>query len=188
MKKKLILVIFLIFILCSGCTKYEELNSLSLISSITIEKNNNIYKVTMQEIIPTKKENGVDYNYKYRTGNSKNIESAFNNIINHSPKKIYLKKTQNIIISNKNKKEIIVEFRKYIKKKKKEFNKETSIVIAENNLHKVLKVNSDYMYIDSVLKNKKLLLKDLSNKEKIKIPILKIKNKELIFTKYYYLH
>ena len=43
------------------------------------------------------------------------------------------------------------------------------------------------MYIDSVLKNKKILLKDLSNKDKIKVPILKIKNKELIFDDYYYL-
>ncbi len=185
MKKIIYLIISII--LCTACTKYEELNSLSIISNITIEKNENTYKVTMQEIIPTKKENGVNYNYKYRTGNSKNLEKAFNNIINHSPKKIYLKKVQNIIISNKNKKEVVIELRNYARKKK-EFNKETSIVIAENDLHKVLKVNSDYMYIDSVLKSKKLLLKDLSNKEKVKIPILKIKNKELIFTKYYYLH
>ena len=93
---------------------------------------------------------------------------------------------QNIIISNDQKKEIIKEFQDYYQKQK-EINKEGSIVIAKNKLHEVLKVNSDYMYIDSVLKNKKILLKELSNKEKIKVPILKIKNKELIFDEYYYL-
>lgn len=179
-------IIFLILgiLLCTACTKYEELNSLSIISNITIEKNENNYEIIMQEIIPTKKENGVNYTYKYRRSNAKELEWAFGNIINHSPKKIYLKKVQNIIISNQNKKEIITELKKYLKKNKN-LNKETSIVIAKNNLHKVLKVNSDYMYIDSVLKNKKLLLKNLSNKKGRKIPILKIKNKELIFSKYY---
>lgn len=186
MKKKFIFITFLCLLLCSGCTKYEELNSLSIISNITIEKEQDTYKVVMQEIIPTKKDNGVSYTYKYRRGSSKSLETAFKNIINHSPKKIYLKKVQNIIISNDQKKEIIKEFQDYYQKQK-ELNKEGSIVIAKNKLHEVLKVNSDYMYIDSVLKNKKILLKDLSNKDKIKVPILKIKNKELIFDDYYYL-
>lgn len=181
-----ILIIIGSVLLLVGCTKYEELNSLSIISNITISKDGDTYKVVMQEIIPSKAENGVKYNYKYRRGNSKNLETAFKNIINHSPKKIYLKKVQNIIIDDENKKEIVKEFKKYYQKNK-EFNKETSIVIALNDLEKVLKVNSDYMYIDSVLKNKKVLLKDISNTEKLKIPILKINNKELIFVKYYYL-
>jgi len=183
--RKVLSIIIIIF-LCVGCTKYEELNSLSIISNITIDKDKDTYKVVMQEIIPSKKENGVSYNYKYRRGNAKKLDTAFKNIINHSPKKIYLKKVQNIIIGNKNKNEIIKELRKYLKNNK-EFKGETSVVIAQNDLGNVLKVNSDYMYIDSVLKNKKVLLKDISSTEKLKVPILKINNKELIFVKYYYL-
>lgn len=181
--KKYLLVIIIIFLSCS-CTSYEELNSLSIISNITIEKKDNLYKVVMQEIIPTKKENGVDYVYKYRTGTSKELEKAIKNITNHSPKKVYLLKVQNIIIGENDKDDIIKEFLKYYQKNKS-INKECSLVIAQNDLSKIIKVNSDYKYIDSVLKNRKQLLKDLVKKKKIKVPVLKINNKELIFQKYY---
>ena len=43
MKKIIYLIISII--LCTACTKYEELNSLSIISNITIEKNENTYNI-----------------------------------------------------------------------------------------------------------------------------------------------
>ena len=89
---KKVLSILFICLLCCSCSQYEELNSLSIISNITIEKEKDMYNVVMQEIIPTKKENGVDYIYKYRNSSSKNMEKAIKNITNHSPKKIYLLK------------------------------------------------------------------------------------------------
>lgn len=183
--KKLI-IILLILLTTTSCTKYIELNTLSIISNITISIEQDKYKVVMQEIIPKKADNKVDYTYKYRTSSSKNLKTAIKNITNHSPKTIYLNKVQNIIISNKNKEKIIKSFYNYYKKNK-QFNKEASLVITKNDLTKVLKVNSNYEYIDSVLKEKKKLLKDLSSKKKSKIPILKISSKELIFVKYYYL-
>ena len=93
---------------------------------------------------------------------------------------------QNIIISNTNSNEIINSFIKYAKEEKT-FNKDLSIVIAKNDLDKILKVNSDYRYIDSILKTKKTTLKGIIKKKKIKVPIIKIYNKELIFYKYNYL-
>lgn len=185
MKKKLFLTC-LFLLCCTGCMGYEELNSLSIISNITIEKKDQEYQVIMQEIIPTKKDNGVDYVYKYRRSSSKKLESAIKKITNHSPKKIYLNKVQNVIIGESGKKEIIESFLAYYKKNKN-FNKDCSLVIAQNDLYKVLKVNSDYQYIDSVLKDKKRLLKNLSraSQKTIKIPILKIDHQELIFVKYY---
>lgn len=185
MKKRLFLICF-VLLFCTGCMGYEELNSLSIISNITIEKEEGKYQVIMQEIIPTKKDNGVDYVYKYRRSSSKNLESAIKKITNHSPKTIYLKKVQNVIIGENEKKEIIQDFLKYYKKNK-DFNKLCSLVIAQNDLYKVLKVNSDYQYIDSVLKDKKRLLKDLSraHNQKIRIPILRIDQEELIFVRYY---
>ena len=182
MRLKKILVILLI-IFCTGCMKYEELNSLSIISSITISKEDNKYNVTMQEIIPTKKEDGVSYIYKYRQSSNENLEKAFKKITNHSPKTIYLNKVQNVIVTEKDKDDIIKNFIKYYNNKKS-FNKYASLVIAKNDLDKVLKVNSNYKYIDSILKNKKRLLKDIKDDKKIKIPVIKISNKELIFTKY----
>lgn len=183
MKLKTTLIILLI-IICTGCIKYKELNSLSIISSITISKDDKKYNVTMQEIIPTKKEDGVSYIYKYRQSSNENLEKAFKKITNHSPKTIYLNKVQNVIITENNKDEIIKEFIEYYKKQKS-FNKNTSLVIAKNDLKKVLKVNSNYQYIDSILKDKKIKLIDIKDKKKIKVPAIKISNKELIFTKYY---
>ncbi len=183
MKKRIILIILLI-IFCSGCMKYEELNSLSIISNITISKSNNNYNVVMQEIIPTKKEDGVSYIYKYRQSSDENLEKSIKKITNHSPKNIYLNKVQNVIIDIEDKDQIINEFLRYYKKNKN-FNKYCSIVLAKKDLGKILKVNSDYKYIDSILKDKKRLLKDISNQKKVKIPAIKISNKELIFTKYY---
>ena len=183
MKKIYLLVIILLLV---GCTKYEELNDLAIISNITISKINNEYNIVMQEIKPKNSDNKIDYNYKYRRSNSKELKKAFKNIINHSPKKIYLNKVQNIIISNTNSNEIINSFIKYAKEEKT-FNKDLSIVIAKNDLDKILKVNSDYRYIDSILKNKKTTLKGIIKKKKIKVPIIKIYNKELIFYKYNYL-
>ncbi len=183
---KKVLSILFICLLCCSCSQYEELNSLSIISNITIEKEKDMYNVVMQEIIPTKKENGVDYIYKYRNSSSKDLEKAIKNITNHSPKKIYLLKVQNVIIGGENKDEIIKDFIKYYKNSKN-FNKDCSVVIAKNKLKKVLKVNSDYKYIDSILKNKKQTIKNISKKKKIKVPVLKINNQELIFQEYYYL-
>lgn len=180
--KKALLVLLIIF--CTGCIKYKELNSLSIISSITISKNDNKYNVTMQEIIPTKKEDGVSYIYKYRQSSNENLEKAFKKITNHSPKTIYLNKVQNVIVTENNKDEIIKEFIKYYKKQKS-FNKNTSLVITKNDLKKVLKVNSNYQYIDSILKDKKIKLINIKDKKKIKVPTIKISNKELIFTRYY---
>ncbi len=184
MKKKLILFITTLFLL-TGCMKYEELNSLSIISNITISIKEGKYNISMQEIIPSKKEDGISYTYKYRQSNAKNLEDAIKKITNHSPKTIYLKKVQNIIISSTNKEKITKEFIEYYKKNKNKINKHCSLVIAKNDLTKIVKVNSDYKYIDSILKKKKILLKDTNKKEKIKVPEIKISNKELIFTRYY---
>lgn len=181
MKKIILILTFLLLI--PACTHYEELNSLSIISNISIEKDESAYKVTLQEIIPSNKDKSIDYDYIYRTSSNNNLEKAFKNIINHSPKKIYLRKVQNIIIGNKNKKDSINEFLKYYKKLN--INKDSNIVITKNSIKKTLKINNDYKYIDSVLKNRKTTLRDIERHKKRKVPIIKINNKELIFLKYY---
>ena len=190
--RKILYLIGLVFtslLLCS-CSKYEELNNLAIISNITISYKDNNYIVTMQEIIPQKGQNKVDYDYKYRTGSDEKLSKAFSNIIDHSPKKIYLRRVQNIIIEYDNKDKILKEFLGYVIKENNISN-EASLVVTKNDLSKFLKVNSDYKYIDSVIKNKKRILFTVKNlykkKRKIKLPLLKINDKEIIFSKYVYL-
>ncbi|MBP3841100.1 MAG: hypothetical protein IK997_03115 [Bacilli bacterium] len=186
---KLLLVLVLI-IFSSSCSRYEELNNLSIISNIEIKYSNKKYIVIMQEIIPKKNDNSFKYDYSYRSGIGNSISSAFSGIIDHSPKKIYLKNVQNIIIEKKNYKKIINKFIKY-QLKNENISKNSSIIVSTNSLKNIMKINNDYKYIDSILKEKKITLKyifrDYKKNKRIKIPLLKIKNDEFLFKKYIYL-
>lgn len=190
MKYIKLLLIIPFLILVSSCSRYEELDDLSIISNIEIKYKNNKFVVVMQEIIPKQNDNSFKYDYSYRTGSGKSINKAFSSIIDHSPKRIYLKKIQNIVIKKSHKKEIIKELIKY-QVDNKNISKNSSVVISNNSLKSIMKINNDYKYIDSVLKDKKVLLKDVLHNNKknkrIKIPLLNIKNNELILKKYTYL-
>lgn len=189
MKKHFIILIILISFI-TGCSKYRELNHLSIISTITIDYKDGEYHLTLQEILPEKGENKVDYNYKYHESTSPNLSKAFNNIIGNSPKDIYLEKVQNVIISEKEKDKITKEFFKYLKKEKN-INPNSNYIISKGNLKKVLKISNDYNYLSSILKSKKQNLlqleKKIKKKQKLKVPVIKIDNKEILFVKYNYL-
>lgn len=188
MKKILLIITLLITI--TGCSKYRELNELSIISTITIAYEDNEYHLVLQEILPEKGENKVDYNYKYHESKSKSLDKAFNNIIGNSPKYIYLEKVQNVIIAEDEKEKITKTFFKYLKKNK-DINPESNYIISKNSLKKVLEISNDYNYLSSILKKNKQTLKDLQKKikkkQKLKIPVIKIDNKEILFVKYNYL-
>lgn len=187
---KKILLLLTIIITITGCSKYKELNELSIISAITISYEKNEYHLILQEILPEKGENKVDYNYKYHESKSKNLNTAFKNIIGNSPKYIYLEKVQNIIIDNKEKEKISKAFFEYLKTNKN-INKDANYIISKNSLKKVLKISNDYNYLTSILKKKKQTLKKLEKKikkkQKLKVPVIKIDNKEILFVKYNYL-
>lgn len=188
MKKLLLLICILITL--TGCSKYRELNELSIISTITISYGDGEYHLVLQEILPEKGENKVDYNYKYHESKSKSLDKAFNNIIGNSPKYIYLEKVQNVIISNKEKDEISKAFFSYLKKNKN-INNESNFIISKNDLKKVLEISNDYNYLSSILKAKKKTLlqlqKAIKKNKKLKVPVIKIDNKEILFVKYNYL-
>ncbi len=191
MRKNMLFLIIIIVLLASSCSRYEELNNLSIISNIEIKYQDKKYVVIMQEVTPKKNDNNLSYVYTYRTGRSKNLKKAFDNIIDHSPKKIYLKKVQNIVIQNSNKDVIISEYLKNYKYFSI-LNSDSSIIISDNSLKKIMKINNDYRYIESILKNKKISYKEVLKKYKKnkrnKLPLLNINNNELEFKKYIYLH
>lgn len=90
---KKIIIILIIFLLC-GCSDYSELNKLAIVSSLSIDKKNNNYLVTI-EVLNTKK-NAKNLTY---SGTGKTINLAINNIQNISPKKIYPGHLSRIIVS-----------------------------------------------------------------------------------------
>ena len=192
MKKKVIYTIIITILILGTSTlnKYEELNSLAIISNINLSYKNKKYIITLQEIIPKKGDNKVKYEYKYSSITSNSIKKGFKKFKSYSHKKIYLKKVQNIIIDNKNRKKIFSSFIKYYKSNK-EINKSSSIVITKLNIQKISEIDNNYKYISSVLKNKNTTLSETIKKDKkkknVKIPFLVFNNKELLFKKYIHL-
>ena len=189
MKKKVIytVIITILILGTSTLTKYEELNNLSIISNINLSYKNKKYIITLQEIIPKKGDNKVQYEYKYSSITSNSIKKGFKKIKDYSHKNIYLKKVQNIIIDYKSRKKIFNSFLDYYKNGK-EISKNSSIVISNLNIEKIFKIDNNYKYLSSVLKNNKKTLSDIikqhKKKKNIKIPLLVLNNKELLFKKY----
>ena len=192
MKKKVIYTIIITILILGTSTlnKYEELNNLDIINNINLSYKNKKYIITLQEIIPKKGDNKVKYEYKYSSITSNSIKKGFKKFKSYSHKKIYLKKVQNIIIDNKNRKKIFSSFIKYYKSNK-EINKSSSIVITKLNIQKISEIDNNYKYISSVLKNKNTTLSETIKKDKkkknVKIPFLVFNNKELLFKKYIHL-
>lgn len=180
MKKTIILIIFILLFLESN--NYKELNSLAIITNIGIEKTNNKYKVTFQEIIPVKEENKINKTYKYYTNTSNTIENAFNNLSEDITKEIYLEHLENIIIKDNNIK-TLYNLDNFFKNDLDNFN----IVLTETTPKKVLEYGNNYKYVNSIIKDN-MTLKNIKKAKlehkKIKVPIIKIDNNKLIFYKY----
>lgn len=189
MKKKVIytVIITILILGTSTLTKYEELNNLAIISNINLAYKNGNYIITLQEIIPKKGDNKVKYEYKYNSITSNSIKKGFNKIKDYSHKNIYLKKVQNIIIDYKNRKKVFNSLINYYKSNK-EINKNSSILITKLNIEQIYKIDNNYNYLSSVLKKKSKtineIIKQYKKKKNIKIPLLILNNKELLFKKY----
>ena len=65
MKKILLITIIILELLIIDIPNYVELNNLAIIEEITIIKTKDTYKIELKEIIPLKKDQGINYNYKY---------------------------------------------------------------------------------------------------------------------------
>ena len=92
MKKIILLLIILIL---TGCSDYKELNELSIVNTIGIDKEDNNYKLCL-EILNTDEENGKN-SIIYSSG--KTINEAINKANNKSPKKIYGGHLDKVIVS-----------------------------------------------------------------------------------------
>ncbi len=167
MKKVLLLVSF-IFLL-TGCIKYQELNNMAIITTVGIDKKDDIYFVTLKETIPRKEENKVATEYKYYKGQGKSIQDALNDASNNSSKDIYLKQVQNIMVTNK----------EFLKKVPTHF-KNSIVLFRVKNLDKVLRTNSNYKYLNNLAKNKTVTLKDFKKNRQKKIPFIKVYKGELL--------
>lgn len=128
MKKILIILLILIIAYLINIPPYIELNDLAIIETIAIEEKDNLYTLYLKEVIPTKNENGIDYEYKYYQETATSIKTALENIKTSSNKNLYLFKTKKLITNIKNTETI-----------KKELDIKPNSIIHTNNIEKKLK-------------------------------------------------
>lgn len=180
MKKILLIIIFLC--IAFGTNNYKDLNSLAIITNIGIEKENNEYKVTFQEIVPKISEGKLTKKYNYYTNKSNNIKEAFKIIEDDITKDIYLEHLENVIIKTKDRK-IINNLDNIIKGDLDNFN----VILTSSNIKKVMSYRNDYNYVSKVIKDNttlRTIKKNKLEKRQSKIPIVKINSEKLLFYKY----
>ena len=107
MKKILLITIIILELLIIDIPNYVELNNLAIIEEITIIKTKDTYKIELKEIIPIKKDQGINYNYKYYKEQSTTLENTLTKIKNKTKKKLYLKKAKFLTTNISTTKELI---------------------------------------------------------------------------------
>lgn len=155
--KKIIICLFFIFI-CTGCN-YTELNQISIITLLTIDKKNNTYFI--QSL--TTDENIEEL--KSYEGKGKTISSALNDLDLKLNKKMYLSHLQTIIISEKLAKEGINPILNYFLKNEN----------VRDNFYLIIAENTDGKHILNKIKKEKLSLNNIYNlvsREKMNSPII----------------
>ena len=104
--KKIFLILF-IFLL-SGCYNYKELNKIGIVSSISIDKKNNMYKVGAQVLNVKNKEDTDSSKVIIYEEEGKTIEEALRKMTTKSNKKLYGGHLGKLVISEEVAKESII--------------------------------------------------------------------------------
>lgn len=105
--KKIILII-IIFIL-SGCYNYKELNKIGIVSSISIDKKDNMYKVGAQVLNVKNKDDTSSSKVIVYEAKGKTIEEALRKMTTKSNKKLYGGHLGKLVISEDVAKESIID-------------------------------------------------------------------------------
>ncbi len=117
MKKIITLIIILLGALLIKIPPYVELNNLAIIEAIGVMHTDK-YTIYLKEVIPTKDENGIKYEYKYYKSSSFSLEDAYDKLNRNIKKKLYYKDTSYIVLnmekSNKVKKIFSINPKKII--------------------------------------------------------------------------
>ncbi len=98
--KKIILSVLIPFFILTGCSNYTELNNLSIVNEIGIEKRNNLYHVTISVVDTNNYENDDFYNKYIYEAEGINLTEAFNNLYLYLDKEIYISHLETLLLSN----------------------------------------------------------------------------------------
>ena len=179
--KKILIIILTIFLI-TGNNDYQELNDLSIISSIYIDYQNNNYLVYFQSQNPNQNNNEFII---YKT-NANTIEQAFNNILEKTPNVPYYKHLEVLFISESIAIDHLPKIINYFQNTNNTRN-EFNILINKNNnpniinipsttIKNIIKTNTNYIGISQNLTFNDLLDNYLNPYKEITIPSIEIEN------------
>lgn len=111
---KIIKTILLIFILLLpviifGNKDYVELNDLAIMRGIGVSCGKDT-ELFFQEIIPTKGDGGISYQYDYYQGDGDNLKDAYHKVKIKTKKKVYLSKIKFLVTNCSKSNFILKEF------------------------------------------------------------------------------
>lgn len=102
MKKIKYILIILIIPLLGGCYNYRELNDLGIVTAISIDYEDNVFKVNSQVINPVKSQDAQssgEPTFVNFASEGKSLQEAFRLVILDSPRQLYASQLQLLIIS-----------------------------------------------------------------------------------------
>lgn len=147
---KIIIVLFTIIPLMTGCYNYQELNNLSIVTGTSIEKEDNKYKITIQVVNPKKSDDAVSSNQPTFITYSQfgdTLQEAYRNIVLTSSRRMYGSHLNILIISEDIAQNDISETIDFIFRNpeiRKEF-----LVLLSNNPSRLLELNTPITNISS---------------------------------------
>ena len=105
--KKILLILFIFFL--SGCYNYKELNKIGIVSSISIDKKDNMYKVGAQVLNVKNKDDTSSSKVIVYESSGKTIEEALRKMTTKSNKKLYGGHLGKLVISDDVAKDSIID-------------------------------------------------------------------------------
>lgn len=194
--KKICLMLLLLFPILTGCYNYRELNDLAIVTAMSIEKDNDAYKVTVQ-VVNSKKEQdvskGTQPDFITYSKSSKSIQIALREMVLSSPKKIYGAHIQILLIDEELAKEEIDEILDWLLRDP-EIRDEFYVLISQDkdvldiltpldnlsseNITNSLKTTNKYLGLSSLTTYNDLINVYLNKKQELALPSLKIVGNE----------
>ena len=178
--KKIILLVITSFFL-TGCFDYVELNELSVITMVIVDKKDNNYNIAFEILNDKKDKDNSQVNKSIIVrGSGKTISAAINNTISKTPKLAYLAHLKVLAISKNVARNNLKEIIEFFLRNPNVRNEFYLTIVNNDNPFDILNINKDEMpiasdVISSVLKDNKRTTNNITNSnfENIIIDIFK---------------
>ena len=163
------LLIFPLLLFLTGCYDYTELNDLSIVSTIIIDKSDNYYDISFEVLNDNEKNEEAKSKSIIITGKGNTLVEAITDTIKKTPKQAYLAHLKVVIVSKQVAQENLKEICSYLLRDPYVRNEFYLVIADEEKASNILEVKSgdipvisDYIYL--MLKNNKKGVNNIANK------------------------